>query len=254
MIKTLVCFSLCVLSSLFAIVGHAECNPLVAVNANQQSRFDLLKQLADEHQFEISMLKTDDKQISLEKTLPLTKAIESITRDMSVVLSYQKIEGCERIVAISALDEDGWSDSASSSRWGSAERNEKLQRYIPKFEPVRVVQDEDAPELSYEQQQENEARAQERRERRGMRRLNDELEGGHQLRNNFNVRGDGWKSNLRSGQGEADISDMEQYTREVMNGERAADIRSMSVQQRSEYMKIRRQLRDENRDAQESDD
>lgn len=224
-----------------------ECDPMVSIQVKNKLRFDILKQLADEHNFEIAMLESENKMMSLEKNLPLSKVVESITRDMSVVLNFRNEQGCKVLASIAVLDNSAWSGDGSSYRSSNdskSENTEKLQRYRPKFEAPRIVPQDElvpiAPEVAEEQKTRQEERRTKRLEKKNMRSLNDEIQGGGRLNAQYNIRGDNWKKDKVD---EADIPDMNQYVQEVMDGERQPDMRSMSTRQRSEYMQIRRELR-----------
>lgn len=225
------------------------CDPVISIQAQNKLRFDILKELADEHNFEIEMLESENKSMSLEKNLPLSKVVESITRDMSVVLNFKNEQGCKVLSSIAVLDNEGWSSGASyqSSNTRGSELSEKLQRYKPKFKAPRLVKREDEepaeaidPAIAAEQEALQEERRAKRLERKNMRSLNDELENGDELKNNFNVRGNNWKKDKVAAE---DIPDMQQYVQEVMDGERQPNMRAMTTKQRSEYMRIRRELR-----------
>src|SRR5690606_29274021 len=84
------------------------CDPIITVQAHNKLRFDILKELADEHNFEIEMLESENKSMSLEKNLPLSKVIESITRDMSVVLNFKNEQGCKVLSSITVIDNAEW--------------------------------------------------------------------------------------------------------------------------------------------------
>jgi len=222
-----------------------ECDPIVSVQANNKLRFDILKNLADEYNFEITILESENKLMSLEKKQPLSKVVESVTRDMSVFLIFQNLNGCKRLVEISVLDNSEWSSgSGYNSSKNRSDLAEKLQKYKPKFKPISVLNEEDLEQLEDVPQaikQKQEELRQRRLEKKKMRTLNDELINGDELKTRFNVRGDSWKKDIK-GRREI-IPDMEVYVQEVLDGERKPDMRNMTVKQRSEYMEVRRKLR-----------
>jgi len=223
------------------------CDPIVSLQIQNQLRFDILKELANEYGFEITILESENKLMSIEKNLPLSKVIESITRDMSVVLNFKKIKDCDRLIAIDVLDNNEWGGSGggSSSDAARSDISEKLQRYKPKFQEPKLIDAEDVEPYTDEQLNAQKMRQEERKAKRleeqNVRSLNDELENGADLKTQFNVKGDSWKKNIN--ETKVDIPDMEQYVQEVLDGERQPDLRKMSLKQRSEYMKLRRELR-----------
>lgn len=235
-----------------ATVIQRECNPVVRVSANKEKRFDILKKLADEHGFEIVMLEAENHPISLEKNEVLSRVIESITRDMSVVLNYQKANGCERLVAISVLDNSEWSGAGNSRSRASSNSNALaiVKQYSPganSLSPSRNRETDtsqsspasyNTPASTYQsreaKKQELQELREERRKARELRSMNQESPGGKRQKND-SYENDDWKN-----QGEQ-IDNMEMYVDEVMSGERVPNIRGMTIQQRTEYMRLRRE-------------
>lgn len=231
------------------------CDPIVSLQIQNELRFDILKELADEYGFEITILESENKLMSIEKNQPLSKVIESITRDMSVVLNFKKIKDCNRLVAIAVLDNNEWSGSGGGSggpsesrfirKYSSEDGSENLQRYKPKFEAPKLVEIENPEPMTAEQLEEKRLRQEQRKAQRleheNVRSLNDELVNGSELKAQYNVKGDDWKKDINETR--VEIPDMEEYVQQVIDGERQPDLRKMSLKQRSEYMKLRRELR-----------
>jgi len=92
------------------------CNPVVTVKENNKSRFEILKSLAEVHGFSISILESEDSRISLEKTDTLSRIVESITRDMSVVLRYKTEDDCKVLTQVAFLDNKAWDNVGGAKR------------------------------------------------------------------------------------------------------------------------------------------
>lgn len=80
-----------------------ECDPVVTVSANNKKRSRILSELGKEHGFWVNIPETDDNNISLEKTQKLSKVVESITKDTSVVTKFQKQGDCQRMISVSMV-------------------------------------------------------------------------------------------------------------------------------------------------------
>lgn len=231
------------------------CDPIINIQVNEEKRFDVLSKLAEEHAFDISMLETENVPVSIEKNQRLSEVVESITRKMNVVLNFQTVGECKRLVSITVLNEKEWAGSGGGVRsfTGSsrlAEHLENLSGYQERkgkitreegqlkyksFVPVRLEPVEKNPEQIEAEEKRREA-YRKRVERNGGELLNDTLENGSELKNAFSVKGDSWKI-----QKEEDIEDMEQYVQEVLNGDRVPNVRGMTSEQRNEYMRLRRE-------------
>ncbi len=212
------------------------CDPIVNLQVHREKRFDVLSKLAEEYVFDISMLESENVPISIEKNQPLSEVIDSITRNMNVFLNFQNIDSCKRLVSITVLNNQEWAGSGSGSgAAGAASRREELLRYKPI--QIKTV---DSIEVSQEEIEAEEKRHEEYRNRvesEGGALLNDTLESGYQLKNDFSVRGTSWKVQKEN------VGDMETYVQEVMKGERTPNVRGMSPEERKEYMRLRREYR-----------
>jgi|GEM_PF-4461108 len=219
-----------------------DCNPEISLSVSNQSRFNILKDLANDHGFTLEVLESDNKPISIEKNQRLFKVIESITRDMNVVLQYRTQNGCEKLVAISLLNEGEWKGKNKS----------KTRLYSPSNSPSKQIR----PRLLRDENRDNSKEAQERRKnatliqqqrlekkkQRGEVHLNESLENGASFKNNFTAK-KGFQKNVQSLENNDTIDDMESYVQEVLDGDRVPDLRSMTSSERSKYMRIRRKLR-----------
>lgn len=214
------------------------CDPIVNIQVNEEKSFDVLSKLAEEHAFDISMLETENMPISIEKNQPLSEVVESITRKMNVVLNFQTVGACKRLVSIAVLNDKEWAGSGAGvnsfsgikGRTGGEER--ELKFISPKFTKL------DAEEKTQEQIEAEEERREAYRksvERNGGELLNDTLENGAELNNAFSVKGNSWKIQKEN------IEDMETYVQEVLSGDRTPNVRGMTSSQRKEYMRLRRE-------------
>lgn len=146
-------------------VKKPVCDPVVTVNENNKSRFEILKSLADTHGFTVTLLESEDSTISLEKTDKLSRVVESITRGTSVVLRYKTIENCEILTEIAFLDNKAWEGTGGGVSEAASARGEGVRNYQARLIPRQVSEEELASE-EMQQTDEQKERFEERRQAR----------------------------------------------------------------------------------------
>ncbi len=223
------------------------CDPKISLNVDSKGRFEVLKGLADEHGFSLEMLESENTPITLEKSQRLSKVVESITRDMSVVLKYKKVANCELLTEIAVIEKGSWDGSEVSGEVRSYQPASRTKRRVRVLDEMEMDFSVEALEKKRERKELHDNRLRKQIERRGHVLLNDELENGEELNTKFIIKDPkNWKKNIKSLPKGSGADDMETYVQDVLDGNREADLESLSPAERAKYFKTRRKLQRDN--------
>jgi len=215
------------------------CNPIVKVDAYEEKRFQVLKKLAIEHGFEIIMLAEENTPITMEKRQTLSKVVESITREMSVVLKYRKIDGCERLVAVSILETSKVGAGGVYSDRGS---NDRIKQFRPGMEEENTFKhyrrDSETPKFD-EIDEESELEE-------GLSETDPEQESGYYDDIPQDATADtsySEKANWKYG-GESE-QDIRPFVEDVIDGDRLPNLDVMTEEQREEFERVKQEILEE---------
>lgn len=218
----------------YAIAGDPKiCDPIVSISAHKRKRSAVLKELAAEHGFTLNFDPSQDSGISIQKKRELSEVVNSITRGLNVVLSYQDNGKCRYLSEVSVFSdkEKKGGNGTSIVRQGPKTSAREVNQSKTPRQKSSLSQ---TPKNSVKSPAKKEALPKEKREMLDEEALASKKAASEKRKSAREAR--------ETAQQGIEILDMEKYVQDVIDKKVKLNKRAMTVEQRKEYRDLRRKL------------